>query len=124
MIELGSLSPEQYAELVGNEDDPWDAVGIELEWRPKDRHVALRDSDGRLRATAGLVVVDVQFAERQPIPVAGIGGVIVAAPYRGEGLGRGVVAEVLRRAEGLGPDIGMLFWRPDRAGLYRGFGFG
>ena len=123
LIEFGRLSEAQYAELVGDEDDPWDAEGSTLQWRPKDHHVGVRDHDGRLLAAAGLVVADVRFGEASPIAVVGIGGVIVAAAYRGRGLGRQVISEVVRRADDLGPAMAMLFCRPDRAGLYRRHGF-
>lgn len=123
LIELGRLTDKQYAELVGDEEDPWDAGGSTLQWRPKDRHVALRADDGRLLAVAGLVVADVQFGGRQPAPVVGIGGVIVAAAHRGRGLGGRVISEVITRAEDLGHELAMLFCRPDRADLYRRHGF-
>lgn len=119
LIEFGKLSEEQYAELVGDEQDPWDAAGSTLEWRPKDHHVAVRDDDGTLVAAAGLVVVDVQFGEREAIPVVGVGGVIVVARHRGRGLGRRVISEAVKCAHDLGPELAMLFCRPDRAELYR-----
>ena len=123
LIEFGRLSEEQYAELVADEEDPWDAAGSELTWRPKDRHVGVHDRDGRLLAVAGLVIVDVQFGEQRPIPVVGIGGVIVVAGHRGRGLGWQVISEVISRARQVGPEIAMLFCRPDRAELYRRHGF-
>lgn len=123
LIEFGRLSDEQYAALVGNEEDPWDAAEFGLEWRPKDHHVAVRGDDGRLVAAAGLVVVEVQFGARPPIPVVGVGGVIVTASHRGRGFGRTVISEALRRAEAMGPEIAMLFCRVETAGLYRRHGF-
>jgi aminoglycoside 2'-N-acetyltransferase I len=123
LIEFGRLSDEQYAALVGDEDDPWNAAEFGLEWLPKDHHVALQDVDGRLVAAAGLVVVEVQFGEQPPIPVVGVGGVIVSASHRGRGFGRRVISEALRRAEAEGPEIAMLFCRGELAGLYRRHGF-
>ena len=123
LIEFGRLSEQQYAELVGDENDPWDAGDSTLQWRPKDRHFAVRDDDGRLLAAAGLVVADVSFGDEQSMPVVGIGGVIVAAPHRGQGLGARVISEAVRQAHGLGPEIAMLFCHPDRAELYRRHGF-
>ena len=123
LIEFGRLSDEQYAALVGDEDDPWDAAEFDLEWLPKDRHVAVRDDDGRLLAAAGLVVVEVQFGAQRPIPVVGVGGVIVTRSHRGRGFGRRVISEALRRAEAMGPEIAMLFCRAENAGLYRRHGF-
>ena len=124
LIEFGRLTDEQYAELVGNdEDDPWGAAEFELEWLPKEHHVAVRDDDGKLLAVAGLVVVEVQFGAQPPIPVVGVGGVIVTASHRGRGFGRRVISEALIRAEAMGPEIAMLFCRAETAGLYRRHGF-
>jgi predicted GNAT family N-acyltransferase len=122
LVELGPLSPAQQAELVGDEVDPWGELGKGLEWRPKDHHVALFSPDGRLVAAAGWLVTDVEVAD-QPIAVVGIGGVIVAAGLRGQGLGRCVIAEAIGRAEQLGPQLAMLFCQPDRVELYERFGF-
>jgi predicted N-acetyltransferase YhbS len=123
LVEFGTLSPERYAELVGDEEDPWDAGESRLEWRSKERHVGICDDRGRLIAAAGLVVVDVQFGELDPAPVVGIGGVIVAAAHRGHGLGWSVISGVVERAHELGPRIALLFCRPDRSELYRRHGF-
>jgi GNAT superfamily N-acetyltransferase len=123
LVEFGRLGDEEYAVLVGDEDDPWRAAEFGFEWRPKDRHVALLDDDGRLLGAAGLVVVEVQFGAEPAIPVVGIGGVLVTASHRGRGLGRRVISEALSRAEATGPEIAMLFCRAEMAGLYRRHGF-
>jgi ribosomal protein S18 acetylase RimI-like enzyme len=123
LIDLGRLSDEQYAELAGDEDDPWNAAEFDLEWLPKDHHVAVRGDDGSLLAAAGLVVVGVQFGGQPPIPVVGVGGVIVTASHRGRGIGRKVISEAIGRAEAMGPEIAMLFCRSENAGLYRRHGF-
>ena len=123
LIEFGRLSDEQYASLVGDEHDPWHAAEFDLEWRPKDHHLALSDDDGRLLAAAGLVIVEVKVGERATIPVVGVGGVIVTASHRGQGLGRRVISEAITRAEAMGPRIAMLFCRTEIAGLYRRHGF-
>jgi predicted GNAT family N-acyltransferase len=124
VIEFGRLSHEQYAALVGDEDDPWNAAELGLlEWLPKDHHVGVRDDDGGLLAVAGLVVVTVQFGAQSPIPVVGVGGVIVTASHRGQGLGQRVISGALRRAEAMGPEFAVLFCRAALAGLYRRHGF-
>lgn len=123
VIELGRLNDTQRAELEGDEDDPFDAAGDTLKWRSKDRHVALRGPDGRLIASAGLVLAEVQVEELAPIPVVGVGGVIVAAPHRGRGLGDRVIAEALARVASMGPAAAILFCHRDRAGLYAHHGF-
>ena len=123
VLELGRLSDSQRAELQAGEDDPFDAAGNTLHWRAKDRHVVLRQPDGRLVASAGLVLGDLQVADRPKMPFAGIGGVFVSAPYRGQGLGDQVIIEALRRAATLGPEVVLLFCHRDRAGLYERHGF-
>ncbi len=123
LIELDGLSNEQYAQLVGDEVDPW-GVGDApaLDWRPKECYVAVRDEDA-LIAVAGLALADVQFGAEPPIPVVGIGGVIVTAKYRGQGFGRQVISEALKRAEAFESALAMLFCLPDRAPMYRRHGF-
>jgi predicted N-acetyltransferase YhbS len=123
LVQFGRLTHEEYAKLVGDEENPWGAGAVELEWRLKDRHVGLRDQGGTLLAVAGLVVADVQVDKGDPVPVVGLGGVLVAAPYRGCGLGGVVIDEALVQARLLGPSIAMLFCQPDRAELYRRRGF-
>lgn len=122
IVEFGRLLPEYRAELEGDEDDPFDAAGSTLRYQAKERHVALRDDRGRLVASTGMLVVDVEVGGLR-FPVVGIGGVIVNAAYRGRGLGREVVEVALARARTLGPGFALLFCHDDRAGLYRRLGF-
>jgi predicted GNAT family N-acyltransferase len=122
LVDLGPLSAAQQAELVGEEIDPWGTLGKELEWRPKDAYVALLSAEGRVVAAAGWLIAEVEIADRS-LPVVGIGGVIVAARLRGQGLGRCVITEALGRAVRLGPEIALLFCQPDRVGLYQRHGF-
>jgi predicted GNAT family N-acyltransferase len=123
VVELGRLSDAQRTELEGDEVDPFGAAGNTLRWRPKDRHVALRGPDGRLVASTGLLLAELRVGEGPATPVVGIGGVIVAAPYRGQGLADQVIVEALRCASTLGPAIALLFCHRDRAGLYARHGF-
>jgi predicted N-acetyltransferase YhbS len=122
IIEFGQLTHEARAELDGNEEDPFDAVGATLVYQGKDRHVGLRDDAGRLVASTGMLVVDVEVQD-QCFPVVGVGGVIVNAHHRGRGLARQVVQAPLTRAQGLGPAFALPFCHEDRAGLYRKLGF-
>ena len=122
IIEFGQLTHRQRAELEGNEDDPFDAAGAALVYQGKDRHVGLRDDAGRLVASTGMLVVDVEVQDRR-FPVVGVGGVIVNARYRGRGLARQVVEAALTRAQSPGPAFALLFCHEDRAGLYRKLGF-
>jgi GNAT superfamily N-acetyltransferase len=116
------MTPARRAELEGDEIDPFDVSGVTLQFRPKERHVALQDAHGHLIASTGMVMVEVEVAD-QRFPVVGIGGVIVNARHRGRGLARRVVAAALERARELGPirpaEFAFLFCLPDRVGLYR-----
>lgn len=121
IVDLGRLTDEERAQLEGDEDDPFDAAGITLRFRGKDRHVALRDG-GRLVASAGLTATEVEVAGER-FAVAGLGGVIVNAGHRGHGLARRVVEAALIRAASTGLPFVLLFCHPDRAGLYERLGF-
>jgi predicted N-acetyltransferase YhbS len=125
VVEFGRLSAEQRAELEGDEVDPFDMrrIDVMLRWRAKDRHVTLRGADGRLVASVGLLVADIRVGDGPLTPAVGIGGVIVAAPYRGQGLASRVIVEALRRAATLGPELSILFCHRDRVGLYERHGF-
>ncbi len=122
ILEFGRLSDEQRAELEGDEEDPFDAAGSTLAHRPKERHVGIQDARGRLVASTGMLVVDVEV-QAQRFPVVGLGGVIVRADHRGRGLAREIVRAALVTAHRLGPAFAVLFCRADRAGLYRKLGF-
>ena len=90
-------------------------------WEDHERRLVVLDQ-GRLIACAGLIVADVTVDERT-FAVVGFGGVIVTHTRRGEGLARFVMEAAIARAAQLGPDRGLLFCRPDRAGLYGKLGF-
>ncbi len=122
LVELGDLSAAQRVQLEGDEDDPFDEAGETLQFRPKERHVALRDDSGQLVASAGMTVADVEVGGAR-FPVVGLGGVIVNAACRGRGLARQVVGAALDRARSMGPDFAVLFCHPDRVGLYERLGF-
>jgi predicted N-acetyltransferase YhbS len=122
VVEFGNLTGEHRQALEGGERDPFDTAGIALQFRPKERHLGLQDESGRLIASTGMVVVDVEV-DGERFPVVGLGGLIVSAPYRGRGLARRVVEMALARARRLGPRFAILFCHEDRAGLYRKLGF-
>lgn len=122
IVEFGRLDDARRAELEGDEDDPFDGARSMLAFQRKERHVAIADETGRLVASTGMIVVEVEVAPRR-FPVVGLGGVIVSAAHRGQGLGREVVQAALARARTIGPDFALLFCFEDRAGLYDKLGF-
>ncbi len=122
LVEFGRITEQQSAELEGGDDDPWDAGGSTLRFRPKQWHAAVRDDKGRLVAAAGIVVVEVDVSSEQ-FPVVGLGGVIVNTRHRGRGHAREVVTAAIAHAERLGPEFVLLFCHADRAALYRKLGF-
>jgi GNAT superfamily N-acetyltransferase len=123
LIEFGPLSDSQRQELEAGEEDPFDAAGSTLSWRPKERHLALRRADGRLVASTGFVLAELQTGDDPPRPFVGIGGVFVTAECRGRGLGDRIIEEALASAADLGPDIALLFCHEDRSRLYLRHGF-
>jgi predicted N-acetyltransferase YhbS len=122
IVEYGRLTAEHRAALEGDEDDPFGGTGSTLHHRPKERHVGIRDDSGRLVASTGMLVIDVEVEDRS-FAVVGIGGVIVNAQHRGHGLARVVLRAALAKARSLGPEFAILFCFEDRAGLYLKFGF-
>ena len=122
IVEFGPLTADHRRALEGDEPDPFDAAGLTLRYRPKDRHIGLRDDTGRLVASTGIVLPKVEV-NGERFGVVGLGGVIVSAPHRGQGLGRAVLEAALARARRFGPAFAILFCHEDRAGLYRKLGF-
>jgi predicted N-acetyltransferase YhbS len=122
-VELGALTEEDWADVVAGEDEPFGPVGAGLQWRDKDRHVALRACDGRLAAVAGAVLATVEVEDAGGFEVVGLGGLIVNRSVRGRGLMFRLVEPLLRLAECMGPDLAMIFCRPELVVLYRRLAF-
>ncbi len=122
LVDFGDLTTADRAELEGDESDPFDTAAATLQFRPKERHVGLRDQSGRLVASTGMTLADVEV-DGVRFPVVGLGGVIVNAEHRGRGLARRVVGAALDRARSMGPDFIVLFCHPNRIGLYSRLGF-
>lgn len=122
MIEFGEVTDEHRLALEGDEHDPFDAAGATQQFRGKELHVGLRTDDGRLVASAGLTTAAVEVGGER-FDVVGLGGVIVAAPYRGQGLARQVVEAAAARSRAMGPEFIVLFCHANRMGLYERLGF-
>jgi predicted N-acetyltransferase YhbS len=122
IVEFEHMTTRRRDELEGDEEDPFDAAGTTLRFQQKQRHVGVRNDRGRLVASAGMLVVEVDVAGER-FPVVGLGGVIVNAAHRGRGLARTVVNAALTKAATMGPAFVILFCYEDRQGLYRRLGF-
>jgi GNAT superfamily N-acetyltransferase len=114
---IGPLSSEFWDALIGGEVDPFGVGDDATEWGHKDHWTVLYDGE-RPIAAVGLVVASTDHGD-----TVGVGGVIVAREYRGQGRLRPVLDAALERAATLGPDTAMLFCAPHNVGLYERFGF-
>jgi predicted N-acetyltransferase YhbS len=125
MLELhereGDHTEAEREELHDGEENAFESLHLGLFWEDHERRLMITD-DGRMIACAGLIVAPVE-AGGERFDVVGFGGVIVTRARRGEGLARRVMEAAIARAAELGPDHGLLFCRPDRAGLYAKLGF-
>ena len=123
MIErVGELTYEQWVELEAGEHDPFGVEHDPTVWREKLHHVTLRDTAGRLIASAGLVAAQVE-AGGETFVVAGVGSVIVTRSERGHGRLRPVLEDALAWAATLGPERAMLWCMQPNVALYQHFGF-
>lgn len=122
-VELAELTPEQWTGLAAGEERPWGAIPEGLQWRQKERFVALRAPDGRLAGVAGAVVAEVEVEGAASFEVVGVGSVFVTRAARGQGLVFALLERLLSLAEELGPERAMLFCRPELATIYRRVGF-
>ncbi len=123
VAEIGPLTLAQRLQLEGDEADPFDVARLgPIDSRRKDEHVVLR-ADGRLVASTGLLIAEVEVDGAERFDVVGIGGVIVVADHRGQGLARVVLGAALERAATLGPAFALLFCHERVSGLYAKLGF-
>jgi predicted N-acetyltransferase YhbS len=123
VADIGPLTVAQRLQLEGDDPDPFDVAGLgPIDSRPKDQYVVLR-ADGRLVASTGMLIAEVEVDGGERFDVVGIGGVIVAADHRGQGLARVVLQAALERAATLGPDFALLFCHERVSGLYGKLGF-
>jgi GNAT superfamily N-acetyltransferase len=123
LVELeGDHSDAERAQLVDGETDPFELARLVLPpGRPKQKRFALR-AEGRLVASAGLLIARVAVHD-DTFPVVGIGGVLVTRSRRGQGLFRRVMEPTLDAARAAGPDFALLFCLPKNAPLYERLSF-
>ncbi|MGO9519072.1 MAG: GNAT family N-acetyltransferase, partial [Candidatus Korobacteraceae bacterium] len=110
------------SELAGGETDPSQTGAYQLQWRPTGKHVLIVES-GRNVCHVGLVKHTVAV-DGNPVPVAGIGGVLTRPECRGRGYARiamkAAEAFALRQME---VDFMLLFCRPALQSWYEGRGW-
>jgi GNAT superfamily N-acetyltransferase len=123
VIEIAAPSAAEQAALIDGEREPWGPLGERLRWREKDRRVGIRAGDGRLLATAGAVLAEVSIERRGRFQVVGLGGLFVTRRARGTGLLERLVGPLIEIAAAMGPEVAMLFCRPELVERYRDHGF-
>jgi predicted GNAT family N-acyltransferase len=123
LVELDELTEEDWTGLTAGESEPWGAEGAGLQWREKERYVALREGDGRIVAAAGAVLAEIAIEEEARFVLVGLGGLIVTRAMRGRGLMARLVDPLLTLAGTMGPERAMLFCRPVLVERYARLGF-
>lgn len=121
-MDLPDFGPDQYAEIVDGESDPFQTVHLGMEWAPKSEHVGLTD-DGRLIGHAGWVTTSIRVVAGETIEVLGLGGVMLQRRYRGHGVGRVLVSGAMERMRKQGVTIATLFCLPERLRFYEDLGW-
>ncbi len=122
VVDLPDFGPDEYAQIVDGERDPFGTEHLGIEWGPKSDHVGLVE-DGHLIGHAGWVVSELREAAAGTIEVLGLGGVLVHRQYRGHGVGRVVVEAATERMQRQGRMMAMLFCRPERLRFYADLGW-
>ena len=121
VVRLAQYTKAERHEITGGADDPAGVAVTGLTWRDKDIHFGVRQH-GRLVAHAGLIQATVSLGGRS-LPVAGLGGVVVAPGLRGSGLARLVVTAATDHARGTEAELGLLFCWPRLIPLYERLGW-
>jgi predicted GNAT family N-acyltransferase len=124
LVELDVITEEQWDALGAGEPGAWGGGAPEsLVWRQKERHLVLREADGRLLAVAEAAIAELAVEGAGTFDVLAIGGVFVSSSDRGRGLMRAVMGSLLGLAREMGPERAMLFCLPRLAPVYGSLGF-
>lgn len=123
IIELGPLSLAEWIGLTGREPDAFGDHSAGVVWRPKDRHVGVRDEDGKLAAVGGVTVGSVRVAGGEPFEVVGFGGLIVRRDFRGSGLMTPLMDRMVTLGAEMGPDHALIFCERRLLPVYAGRGY-
>lgn len=122
LVDMPQFGPDDYAEIVDGEPDPFGTDGLGIEWRGKTSHVGLRE-EGRLVGHAGWVPAKVESMSGATFEVLGLGGVMVHRDRRGNGVGHRLVLGTMDRMRELGDSVAMLFCRDQRLPFYERLGW-
>ncbi len=119
---MPQFGPDDYAEIVDGEPDPFGTDGLGITWRSKTGHIGLRDG-GRLIGHAGWVPTEVEPASGPSVRILGLGSVMVHRDRRGNGVGGRLVRGAMDRMGRAGEPIAMLFCRDVRLPFYQRLGW-
>jgi GNAT superfamily N-acetyltransferase len=122
LIDLPEFGPDDYAQIVDGEPDPFGTDQLGISWREKSAHLGLAH-DGRLIAHAAWVRTRARTTTGTPVGVVGLGSVLVHRKHRGAGVGRQLVSGAMTRMGELDTPVGMLFCRTPRVPFYESLGW-
>jgi len=123
IVELGRLSMRDWAQLVQGEREPFGETCADFEFRPKDRHVGIRDSEGMLVAAGGWSLVDVEVDGHGRFEVIGVGALIVRQDLRGSGLAQPIMDRMRELMAETGVERRLLLCEPHLEPLYARRGY-
>lgn len=117
-----ALTEAESRKLFGWGEDLFNVQQLSLRWRPKDPRFLLYDS-GELVSHAG-ILKHVVIVSGEPVPVAGLGGVVTVPDAQRKGFARRLVQHAMRFAESEWKvDAGLLFCRPQMVAYYESLGW-
>lgn len=119
---MPQFGPDDYAEIVDGEPDPYGTDGLGIVWRTKTSHIGLRE-EGRLIGHAGWVPAEVESTSGASLKILGLGSVMMHRDRRGHGVGGRLVLEAMHRMREVGEPVAMLFCRHARLPFYERLGW-
>lgn len=115
------LSPE-IKQKLGPGPDPFGMQAFALSWREKEWHFFV-DVEGEPVSHVGVLRHDVRV-DGEPVPVAGLGGVITEPGFQGRGFAQALLREAVAfMSDELDADFGFLFCLPRLVPFYERMGW-